>query len=63
LRKHAGHRQSSPESAAGIGSRNSSSAHQHLPTALPQSNASPQRAQARRRGSGVAVAGKCFTDI
>ena len=35
------------ESAAGIGRRKSSSAHQHLPTVLPHSNAAPQRAQVR----------------
>jgi hypothetical protein len=52
--RHAGHRQSSLASAGGIGSRKSSAAHQHAPAALPQSNAAPQRAQARRRVFGLA---------
>ncbi len=56
LRKHAGHRQSSPESAAGIGRRKSSSAHQQCPVPTPHSNAVPQRAQARRRTSGTGSA-------
>jgi hypothetical protein len=32
-----------------MGSRKSSAAHQHEPASAPQSNAAPQRAQARRR--------------
>ena len=39
--------------SAGIGSRNASSAHPHLPTVLPHSNVAPQRAQARRRDSAA----------
>jgi len=49
LRKHAGHRQSSPEPASGIGIRKSSAAHQHAPVPAPHSNGAPQRAQVRRR--------------
>ena len=52
FRKHAGHRQSSPDPSAGIGRRKSSSEHQHLPTVLPHSNAAPQRAQVRGAGFG-----------
>jgi hypothetical protein len=63
LRKHAGHRQSSPESALGIGSRKSSSAHQQWPVPTPHSNAAPQRAQARRRGSRAGLADWLITDI
>jgi hypothetical protein len=48
-RKHAGHKQSSPEPDAGIGRRKLSSAHQQWPTVLPHANAAPQRAQVRRR--------------
>src|SRR5258708_8074259 len=54
FRKQVCHRQSSPPPPAGIGRRNSSSAHQHLPTVLPHSNAAPQRVQDRRRGSALA---------
>jgi hypothetical protein len=63
FRKHAGHRQSSVESAAGNGSRKSSSAHQQWPVPTPHSNAVPQRAQARRRGSRAAPTGWLITDI
>jgi len=49
LRRQSAHRQSSVESAGGIGSRKSSAAHQHVPVMLPHSNAAPQRAQVRER--------------
>jgi hypothetical protein len=50
LRRQLAHKQSSVESAGGIGRRKSSAAHQHAPTVLPHSNAVPQRAQVRERG-------------
>ena len=50
LRKHAGHRQSSPESAAGIGRRKSSSAHQHARSCC---RIRTPRRSARRRGGGA----------
>jgi hypothetical protein len=52
FRKHTGHKQSSP--AAGIGSRNVSSLHQHDP-AGSQSNALPQREQTNRRNVMLSV--------
>jgi len=62
FRKHAGHKQSSPESA-GIGRRTSSSAHQQCPVLAPHSNAAPQRAQVRARGSRADPRDWLITDI
>ena len=52
LRRHSRHRQSSP--STGIGSFAASSAHQQVPE-RSHANSVPQRAQARRRGSGGGI--------
>ena len=55
-RRHAGQRQAA-DASFGIGTRKSSSMHQHAPAAAPQPKAAPQRAQVRVLVSAVCVMG------
>jgi len=53
-RRHAGQKQAA-DASFGIGTRKSSSMHQHAPAAAPQAKAAPQRAQVKVSDSAAGI--------